>query len=259
MRVTEHTGPIQHADGWRELPDAVDLPPDEVHVWRALLNVSAPGLRRAKSVLSPGERERAGRFRFERDRRRFLIAHAVLRAICGRYLRLPPQEVRFSHGPHGKPALQETGAADVRFNLSHSHDLALYAFALGRDVGIDVERIRHDIDVLELAEQFLCPGEARALHTLSDTVRRTALFATWTRKEAYAKALGLGLQLAPSEYEVSVDLHSSPKLLRAPEGREEACRWQLRTLTPGPDYVGTLAAEGHGWQLRRWQWPGDAL
>ena len=112
----------------------------EVHVWRAHCRTS----RRVCGVLSPAEWVRAGRFHFERDRERFVAARGLLRTILGRYLELPPRELQFSFGAHGKPALEGV-ASTLRFNLSHSDDLLLLAVSHAREVGVDVELMRADL------------------------------------------------------------------------------------------------------------------
>jgi len=155
--------------------------------------------------LVPDERQRAERFRFERDRRRFIVAHGVLRDILGRYLKCSPAQVSFSYNQYGKPALaQESEAIGLRFNMSHSHEVALYALTRAREVGVDVELLREDFASLEIAERFFSRSEVALLNSLAPELRTDGFFNCWTRKEAYIKALGEGLSHPLDRFAVSL-------------------------------------------------------
>ena len=175
-------------------PAWLALTNDEVHLWRVSLRCSDSPLAFVQTLLSADERTRADRFRFARDRDRFVVARGMLREILGRYLDREPAALRFAYGAHGKPALAETSTG-LRFNLAHSGDAALFAVRWERDIGVDLEPARTDLDLGELAAIVLTPGE-RALLAAAPSERRDELFAAlWTRKEALAKAVGLGLAL----------------------------------------------------------------
>jgi len=242
---------------WEVPPAAIGLGCDEVHVWRAVLDqlaVCLPGLWR---TLAEDERARANRFRFQRDRDHYSAARGSLRAILGRYLGVEPGQLQFCYNPHGKPALARGPGGDgLRFNLSHSHGLALFAFARGHELGIDVERIRPEVASEQIAERFFAPGEVAALRALPDHLRTTAFFRCWTRKEAYIKALGKGLAIPLAQFEVSLAPEEPPALLRTQPDPREAARWTLQELDPGSGYAAALAVEGHGWRVRCWEWRG---
>jgi len=240
---------------WLHPPPRLVLTDDEVHVWRASLNLPAKHIQHLWRTLSPEEQERARRFRFQRDRDRFIVAHGVLRAIWSRYLNVEPGELRFRFNSHGKPFLtREFGGETLRFNMSHSHHLALYALARNREVGIDLEYIRADLADERIAEQFFSPREVTALRALPPEVRTEAFFHCWTRKEAYVKARGEGLALPLDQFDVSLVPGEPARLVSTPGDPSEAARWSLRALFPGPGYVAALAVEGHAWQLKCWQW-----
>ena len=150
----------------------VQLTSDEVHTWCVSLDVPSDVAAGLYATLTCEERSRGARLRFERDRRRFVVAHGVLRDILGGYLGVRPEELRFVRSEFGKPRLSPTIGGRLRFNLSHSADLALIAVSQGAEVGVDVEQIR-------------------ALPDLTDDPR--AFLKSWTQNEAYLKAAGLGL------------------------------------------------------------------
>jgi 4'-phosphopantetheinyl transferase len=241
---------------WIDPPPRPRLKPDQVHVWRASLDVDPSRASGLLATLSPGEKDRARRFHFLEDQSRCVAARAILRHLLGLYLDLRPTDLRLSRGAFGKPSLADAGAGDgIRFNLSHSGGLALYAFVLGREVGIDVE-LTTCVHVDELASAgFLSEGEERQLRALQGPPRQEALLRCWTRKEAYLKAIGEGMGAPLMEVEVSL-LPESPALLRAPGGEKEIRRWSLLDLVPAPGYAACLAVEGVAqvvcWE---WQWP----
>jgi len=241
---------------WYSPPDALVLDRDEVHVWRASLDQPKSLSETFLRTLAADERARAGRFYFAKDREHFIVARGVLRAILSGYLNRLPECVAFCYGPHGKPALAgETGADAIRFNVAHSRGVALYAVTRGREVGIDLERIRLDLAVMEIAGRFFSRREVATLGTLPTEAQRHAFFRGWTRKEAYIKARGEGLSLPLDEFDVSLAPGEPAAVLGTQRDPCEAFRWSLRELPLAADYVAALAVAGHGWRLACWQWP----
>ncbi len=242
---------------WRQPPATPELARDQVHVWRASLELDPWTLHALRQgALSQDERERARRLVFQRDRDRFVAAHGILRTILGSYLGLPPLRLSFTKGPHGKPALAAAcGDPALRFNLSHSHGLALIAVACEREVGVDVEKMRNDLDYDQIAGRFFAASEARAIRSLPHGERQRAFFDYWTLKEAFIKAAGHGLTLSLDQFEVSATPLHHPRLLRVHGCEHETSRWSLRHLAPHPAYAAALAVKGQGWKLTRWQWP----
>jgi 4'-phosphopantetheinyl transferase len=229
---------------------AVVLPDDEVHVWRADLSLDSAAIARLVATLSPDERARAARFHFERDRRRFTAARGVLRQILAGYLGQDPALIEFNYSPSGKPSLD----SDVRFNMSHSHELALYAIARRKEVGVDVERIRPQVAEEQIAERFFSPREAATLRALPANVQAEAFFNCWTRKEAYIKARGEGLGIPLDSFDVSLAPGEPAAILAVRNEPQEMLRWSIESLAPAPGYVSAVVAEGHHWRLRLWRW-----
>jgi 4'-phosphopantetheinyl transferase len=174
---------------WSPAPENLTLCEDEVHVWRASID-GLPHLAQLEATLTDDERARANRFRFPRDRERYIAARGQLRALLSRYLNRPARDFRFTYTAYGKPALVSD---ELRFNVSHSHQLALFAFAWQRDLGVDVEYIKPDFGTMDIAESTFSLHEFAALRALSPDQQTDAFFNCWTRKEAYIKAIGEGL------------------------------------------------------------------
>jgi 4'-phosphopantetheinyl transferase len=242
-------------DLWRPPPEELTLLSAEVHVWRACLDPTASCVERLQCSLSPDELQRAARFHFPRDQRRFTVARGVLRDILSRYLGVPPSELRFRYSSYGKPALAN-GFDDrgVCFNVSHSHEMALFAVTCGREVGVDIEYLGREIGGEEIAEHFFSARERANLRELPAEAKHEAFFNCWTRKEAYIKAHGEGLSLPLDQFDVSLAPGEPVALLATHNDPREASRWSLQALTPGANYVAALAVECQGWQLTCWQW-----
>lgn len=139
---------------------------DEVHVWRVYLDRDMSYVQNLKQFLSEDEKARAKRFYFKRDRKNYIVARGLLRIILSRYMDKKPGQLRFCYNPYGKPSLvMPSGEEMLRFNVSHSCGLALYAITHGREVGIDLERIRPDFACEQIAGLFFSPRENAMLRT----------------------------------------------------------------------------------------------
>jgi 4'-phosphopantetheinyl transferase len=224
---------------------------DEGHVWLASLDRTEGELRVLALTLSPDEKTRAERFHFPRDRDHFVAGRGLLRILLAGYTGQAPGDLHFTTNRYGKPQLAAPAEAPhpLRFNVSHSRDVALYAVARGREVGVDVEWMGRDLDFEGLAARFFSPRESAALGALPPDARRGAFFACWTRKEAYVKARGQGLSLGLDTFDVSLALGGPPEPVRstAEPGAEE--RWSVYGFTPAADYAAALAVEGRPWRL----------
>ncbi|HEX6702551.1 MAG TPA: 4'-phosphopantetheinyl transferase superfamily protein [Gaiellaceae bacterium] len=223
---------------------APPLDADDVQVWEVRLGRVGRDVARFWRVLSEPERSRARRFRFARDRRRYVVMRGVLRTLLGRHLDVSPARVRFGRAARGKPVLAEP-AADVRFNVTHAGAVGLVAFALGRDVGVDVERPNAAVDPLSLAGHFFAPSEVARLRSLPEEQRERAFLECWTRKEAYTKALGLGLFLPLDSFEVAFGPGVEPALVAAADPDADGRRFAVLGLPAPRGYVGALVVEKH--------------
>lgn len=226
-----------------------------VHVWLVALDLDRATLEHMATLLSGDERERARRFHFDHDRAHYTVARGTLRALLGAYLTIAPADVTFEYGSHGKPSLSPAYAlTDLRFNASHSQDYALYAFARGRDVGIDIEHTRPLPDATTIAERFFSPYEYATLRGLPSDQQPAAFYTAWTRKEAYIKATGRGLAQPLDEFDVTLAPSAPAQLLRVANSPDEAQRWQLCALPAPAGYAAALAVEGAHWRPTLWRW-----
>ncbi len=195
--------------------------------------------------LSSDEKERAARFRFSRDRDRFVAARGLLRTLLGQYLEMEPDQIRFSYGPWGKPSLTAgLYGKDLRFNLSHAHGLAVFAVTLRREVGIDLELVQPELPWEPIARRFLPQGELAELLELQERSRSEAFFRSWTRREALSKATGAGSSLPAELLEMARTPEGGRVYVTLGKDSPEARAWTTRELHPGYGYVAALAVEG---------------
>jgi 4'-phosphopantetheinyl transferase len=222
---------------WSAAPPLADLAEGEIAVWKTLLDQGADEIEKLETKLSQDEKDRASRFHFSRDRERFVLARGTLRKLIGGYLKLPPEEVRFRYGPQGKPALDMN--SPLHFNLSHSQNMALFAFALERRIGIDIERIQRDFNAADIAARYFSDAERLELRSLPPELHAEAFFLCWTRKEAFLKACGTGLNTPLNGFSV----HLTP-CQPAGFGAGIGPGWQIESFYACDDYPAAVVYDG---------------
>jgi 4'-phosphopantetheinyl transferase len=241
---------------WSEAPKQSTLPAGEVHIWRAPLDLPASQACELAGTLSPDERDRAGRLRLPGPRARFVSARGCLRRILGYYLDARPVDLIFRYSDAGKPELAGPAARrGIRFNLSHTADLALFAVALDRELGIDIEHEARPVNARRIADRFFAAEEAAWLRRLPPEDHLQAFYRCWTRKEAYAKAVGEGLRLILRRFQITRREGDPVARVYVKGDPAQTDRWSIYDLEPGAGYVGALAVEGRPRQIRFWQAP----
>jgi 4'-phosphopantetheinyl transferase len=214
------------SDDWREA--SATSPPalvqDATHVWQFRLDAPLQDVMEMERVLSKDERERAKRFRFDRHRTRYVVGRATIRALLSGYVRSDPASLLFDYNEFGKPHLPD----GPDFNMSHSEGLALLAVSATGPVGVDVECLGREMEFESIARQYFPPAEAAAVLNAIHTERPTAFFTAWTRREAWLKAIGVGLS----------------GLDRSDSAYADRCR--VVTFTPAEGFVAALAIDAGG-------------
>ena len=189
------------------------------------------------------ELARSRRMHFSTDRQRFIAARGWLRSVLAGYLGMDPARLAFGYGPHGKPEL--TGlppkAAALSFNLAHTGSLAVLAVTRGRQVGVDVEKIRPVPEAAAIAERFFTPRERTHYFALPPARRDAAFFNIWTRKEAMLKGRGSGLDETLDQLEVLPEAADAAGQACFPDGASGAGSWRVLSFTPVPAYAAAFA------------------
>lgn len=232
-------------------------------MWRTALDPPAERMAELVATLSTDERTRAAAFRFERDRRAYMVARGALRTLIGRYARCDPRDATFAYGPRGKPSLHSP-QAPVCFNVSHSGELALLAFSAHSELGVDVEKKRTLSDLVGLAQSVFSPRELAVVQTLSEPPVRArrrsdafelgganhdAFFRCWTRKEAFIKATGEGLGRSLQSFDVSLS-ENEPAQLQRVDSDLFPSRWSMSELPIDAGYAAALVVDGQGLKVR---------
>jgi 4'-phosphopantetheinyl transferase len=237
---------------WMPPLESAVLQTNEVHVWKASLDVVTSRVAALRDVLSPEEHSRSRNYRFQDDRRRFVVARALLKTILGRYLRANPKELCFAISETGKPELHPCLQAGIRFSLSHCGDYALFAFAQDSDVGVDIEQVCADYPVDSVAQLFFTDQEQARFTSLPDCLRDRAFFVCWCRKEAIVKALGYGLPLGLARIEASMAPDEPAQLFSTRDQAIETRKWSLVDLPVGDGYEAAVAIKNPVPILKCW-------
>ena len=247
--------PRQRPDtSWSQTPSASAFPTGRVDVWRVRLDEPAMAGSVA-SVLSPDEIARASRFHFEKDRIHFTRCRSALRTLLAGYLAIPATEIRFEYPTGGKPQLAaEQNSRALQFNVSHSANMALIAVSSEHRLGVDIEKIRGDVDTASLAERFFSLRERAGLQALPDRLRVPGFFACWTRKEAFLKATGDGLSFPLADFSVTTHPDLDPELEEINGNTEAGKLWFLADLSVVDGYRATVVVEGAFSRLETYSW-----
>jgi 4'-phosphopantetheinyl transferase len=239
---------------WSKAPSTLSWPTGWIDVWKVRLDEPQSAGSEA-NVLSLDEEARGSRFHFEKDRDYFIRCRSALRCLLANYLALTASEARFDYATGGKPRLAaDQNPRALEFNVSHSGNIALIAVGAERRVGVDVEKIRLDVDTDALAERFFSVHERAGLRALPDHVRVAGFFACWTRKEAFLKATGDGLSFPLADFSVSTHPDLPPQVEEIREDIEAGKKWSLGDLSVGDDYRATVASDTSFSVLNTYAW-----
>ena len=236
---------------WLNPPDNLILSEDEAHIWRVDLDLNESSQGSFLKLLSSDEKNRAQKFRFNKDSQNFIVARGILRSLIGRYLDTNPAEISFHYSEFGKPGIANNS---LKFNISHSQNLALFAFTKKFNVGVDVEFVNPNFEVKDIATKFFSANEIMNLLALPEQEQTLGFFNCWTRKEAFIKAVGEGLSFPLDKFEVSLEPNKPAKLLATDWDQKAVSRWSLYSISPGANFVGSLAIEGMIEKVKFWDW-----
>jgi len=211
------------------------LNPNVAHVWLVEVQNFIPQLDTFWQILADDEKARADRFVFAKHRERYIVIHGILRQLLARYLQINPQEINFVNNKYGKPQ-----AANIYFNITHSHDMALLGFTKISEIGVDIEFIRKDFASSNIAKRFFSEPEVKALSKAKD--QTSAFFNCWTRKEAFIKAIGQGLSFPLNKFDVAIGAKKGSLLLNVRDNKYKVADWSLMSLNAPKNYTAALCS-----------------
>lgn len=222
---------------------------NHIHIWPTVLSTTPAQEKALFALLSADEQERVHRIRLSAPKQRMIASRGILRQILSYYLDSAPHHIEFNYSEHHKPYLAKPEHAHVQFNVTHSHDKALYAFTLTHDVGVDIEKI--EANYLEaVAKRYFSIDENRMLTSLPPEARAHAFYRLWSRKEALVKAIGHGLSRPLSAYDVSLNKESETLTI-------ENKQWTLTSLSLYDNYAAALATAQPIQQISYWRLSSD--
>ncbi|WP_052143796.1 4'-phosphopantetheinyl transferase family protein [Wocania ichthyoenteri] len=212
------------------------------HLWQVNFSQQLNNISFFLSLLSVSEKEKASRFRFKKDENQFIISRGVLRILSAQYLNICAKKIVFEYGEYGKPEFDFN--SNLKFNISHSGDMAVLAFVLNYDIGADIEKIKDNFDVLDIASNYFSKAEIDTLKKLPKEKHVNSFYRCWTRKESFIKAKSLGLTFPLDSFSVCINSGKKTELLETKWDEAEKNTWKLFTFSPHQNYIGAVSIKG---------------
>lgn len=225
----------------------------DIHLWQIDTKQFVNKLPKYYVELSQDEKKRADKFYFVKDKINFILAHAFLRGLLGKYIGVETESIQFYFNRYGKPLVSTDEGEGVCFNLSHSGSMIFIALSPLYHIGVDVEQVKENKSFLSLSSSYFTKAEHSAICELPEKEQLPAFFRCWTRKEAYIKGQGKGLSLALDSFEVNVQNSKKELLLNTCHDPLALDRWSLLDIKISDEYVAALAVENHSCQVHRFE------
>ena len=213
------------------------LAPGQVDIWlTSPADIGDESRLAYERLLDPPERERWQRFLVEGARLQYLVARALVRTTLSRYGGVAAHAWEFEPNRYGRPYVAQPAACrDLFFNLSHTDGLVACAVSRSSDVGVDVENIQRDLDILALAPSVFAPAEVASVRQSPPETRADYFFSYWTLKEAYIKARGMGLSLALDGFWFELS-GVAPRVSFSERCPDDPRRWRFRQFRPTAEH-----------------------
>lgn len=218
---------------------------DEIHLWKLQISKFKPYYEDFWNTLSESEKEKANKFRFNKDKICNVLARGVLKKLLYSYCNTNSLFIQYTK--YNKPYINDLN--NVRFNISHSKNYIIIAIAKNIDLGVDVEFINKNAVHEDVSKSFFSTEEQYELSMLKDSEKTEGFYRCWTRKEAFIKALGTGLSFPLDKFVVSLHPYKA-ELLKTKWDENEKKQWLLKSFTPNPDYVGAIATKAKKVKIR---------
>lgn len=238
---------------WIKAPEDLRLNTAFIDIWRSEVALSPGKIQDYHELLSEEEKERADKFTFPDKFEEYVVTRGLLRTALAHVLNQEAGSFVFDYTAERKPYLDKRYEEQrIAINVSHSHGQVLVAISLDRNIGIDIEKIRENVDYRKLAKRFFSSAEYEAL-VLYQGDPLEAFFATWTRKEAFVKAVGKGIAFGLSEFDVNIDPLDAPRMLVTRWRADDVHKWHMKKIDTEQGYLATLVADGGKYKTRLWQ------
>jgi 4'-phosphopantetheinyl transferase len=242
------------SSSWLAPPDNLKLTPDHIDIWRTSLDLSSADVNEYFDLLDDGEKNRVDKYKSSKRSNEFIITRGLLRKIIAGLFKVPASSFQFKYTDKDKPFLTaDILGVPLSFNISHSSSCALIAIGLNRDLGIDIEKIREDIDFMKLARRFFSKKESESLGNYPNEDIPSAFFSCWSRKEAFVKAIGDGISFGLSEFSISISPDQKEIKLTTHYDPIAARSWSINNISTGDEYMAAICSNRPGYEFRLWQ------
>jgi len=246
---------------WQDSPSRKVLNRDCVHVWCANLDLPVAKIDQLATFLSTDEIARASKFRFLKHKRKFIAARVILRHLLGQYLNISSDKLEFTYSDHDKPQLASLmGNNNLQFNISHSHNYALFGFTNYCFIGVDLEFLREIKNSTELSKYYFTHREFKLIKNLTGRKQKKAFFQLWTAKKAFLKAISTGLANCLTSIELSYD-QDSFKLLAINSNKSQVDDWSMYHFVPAKNYIAAIVnnKKTPQHQIDFWNWREESI
>jgi 4'-phosphopantetheinyl transferase len=216
----------------------MDISKNEIHVYKAFSETSENKLNYFLDLLDTDEKNKADRFKFAKHRNNFISFRAYLRIILSEYLNTHPAKITFSYADKGKPFISDS---EIKFNISHSDNFAVYAVTSQIEIGIDTEKIKELPDALSIAKNYFSEMEVKQFSEVNENNYKQAFYNCWTRKEAFIKAIGEGLSFPLADFSVSFMPGEAPEMKWIKDKPEESLLWTIINIDLEKEFISSLA------------------
>jgi len=218
------------------------LQPNKIHIWHTYINKQLKNIDFYQNLLSLQEKEKIHNIYLKENKKKYIITHGVLRYILSLYVDINPSEINFFYNIHSKPYLDiEQNKNSINFNLSHSDNIVIYAIVKNDELGVDIEKIRSNINIDKLAKRYFSQKELTLFENISENKKVKTFFSIWTKKESYLKAKSLGISSPLCEIDVSSNLIKN--------NNDENDLWKFESLKINSKYVATLAIQNKDYSI----------
>ncbi|MFD1162101.1 4'-phosphopantetheinyl transferase family protein [Hwangdonia seohaensis] len=225
------------------LQTPIELTPKTIHTWVVNVNYVTPIIENLKHLIDMDEKQKASKFRFKKDQNIFIIARGALRFLSAFYLNMDAKEIEFKYGEYGKP--EYNFDSDLKFNISHSGEIIVLSFVKNFEIGVDIEKIKDNFDVFEIASNFFSTLEIETLKKVPKEKQVEYFYRCWTRKESFIKAKSVGLSFPLDSFSVCIHSDKKTELLETKWDAAEKHQWKLFTFSRQPDYLGAISIKGN--------------
>jgi 4'-phosphopantetheinyl transferase len=238
---------------WQSTPDNHTLSPDHIDIWQTSLRLPASQVESYYNLLNDDEKSRVDSYRSDKRSNEFIITRGLLRKLLARLYKLQANSFRFCYTDKDKPYLDPTSTYhSTSFNISHSHDKAIIALGIDKIIGIDIEKIRQDVDFKKLAKRFFSETESMGLAKLTGEQLANRFFCCWSRKEAFVKALGDGLSFGLDEFSVTTSVKDTQVELVTNYDPDDSKNWGIVSINSIPGYAAAVCCRHQAYTTRLW-------